>query len=68
MTDLKLTEQERVILLDLLQAKERDLRTESRRTESFHLRDELREQQRVLDRLLERLATAEKTTTLFASK
>ena len=65
MTDFKLTEQERQFLLDVLRAKERDLRTETRRTDSFHLHDELREQHRIVDRLLERLATAEKTTNLF---
>jgi hypothetical protein len=64
MTDLKLTDQEREFLLEVLRAKERNLCTETRRTESFHLHQELREEQRVVDRLLERLATAEKSTPL----
>ena len=65
MTDFKLTEQERQFLLEILRAKDRDLRREARRTESFKLHDELREEERIVERLLERLATAEKTTTLF---
>ena len=65
MTDFKLTEQERQFLLEVLRAKDRNLLTEARRTESFKLHDELREEQRIVERLLERLATAEKKTTLF---
>ena len=65
MTDLKLTEQERQLLLEILRTKDHDLRREARRTESFKLHHELREEERIVERLLERLATAEKTTMLF---
>ena len=59
MTDLKLTEQERRLMLEILEAKQRELQFEARRTESFHLHDELRERLRAVDRLIERLATSE---------
>ena len=59
MTDVKLTEQERRLLLEILEAKQRELQFETRRTESFGLHDELRERLRAVDRLIERLATSE---------
>jgi hypothetical protein len=61
MTDLKLTEQERQLLLEVLASKQRQLSVETRRTESFAMHDEMRERVRMVDRLIERLATAEKT-------
>jgi hypothetical protein len=61
MTELKLTEQERQLLLEVLESKQRQLSLEARRTESFHMHDELREQMRTVDRLIERLATADST-------
>lgn len=59
MTDLKLTERERLLVLQILEARQRQLQFETRRTESFHLHDELREQLRAVDRLLERLSHSE---------
>ena len=61
MTDLKLTEQERQLLLEVLTSKQRQLSVETRRTESFHMHDEMRERVRTVDRLIERLAAAEKS-------
>lgn len=61
MTDLKLTEQERQLLLEVLTSKQRQLSVETRRTESFHMHDEMRERVRTVDRLVERLAAAEKS-------
>jgi hypothetical protein len=58
MTELKLTEQERHFLLEVLEAKQRELSMETRRTESFHMHDEMRERVRTVDRLIERLAEA----------
>lgn len=59
MTDVKLTEQERRLVLEILEAKQRELQFEARRTDSFGLHDELRERLRTVDRLMERLANAE---------
>ena len=59
MTDLKLTEQERAVLLDVLQARERALSLETRRTESIRMHEEMREQLRTIDRIIERLTEAE---------
>ena len=61
MTDLKLREQERQLLLEVLTSKQRQLSVETRRTESFHMHDEMRERVRTVDRLVERLAAAEKS-------
>jgi hypothetical protein len=61
MTDLKLTEQERHLLLEILDAKQRDLSLETRRTESFRMHGEMRERLRAVDRLIERLTEANKT-------
>lgn len=61
MTDLKLTEQERQLLHDLLVSKERALLVETRRTDSFRLHDALRGELRVIDRLKERLDNAAPT-------
>jgi hypothetical protein len=49
------------LLLEVLESKQRQLSVETRRTESFHMHDEMRERVRIVDRLIERLATAEKT-------
>jgi hypothetical protein len=62
MTELKLTEQERHFLLEVLEAKQRELSLETRRTESFHMHEEMRERVRTVDRLIERLAEASSTT------
>jgi hypothetical protein len=62
MTELKLTEQERAVLLEILQAKQRALSLETRRTESIRMHEEMREQLRTVDRLLERLTEAESHT------
>ena len=59
MTDFKLTEKERQFLMEILESKQRELQFETRRTESFRLHGELREQLRMVDRLMERLATTE---------
>ena len=59
MTDVKLTEQERRLVLEILEAKQRELQFEARRTDSFGLHGELRERLRTVDRLMERLANAE---------
>ena len=59
MTDFKLTEKERQSLMEILESKQRELQFETRRTESFRLHGELREQLRMVDRLMERLATTE---------
>ena len=59
MTDVKMTNQERQLLLEILRAKQRDLQFETRRTDSFQLHDELRERLRTVDRLIERFAAAE---------
>jgi hypothetical protein len=61
MTDLKLTEQERHLLLEILEAKQRELSLETRRTESFRMHGEMRERLRTVDRLIERLAEAKST-------
>lgn len=58
MTDLKLTEKERQLLHGLLAAKERALLVETRRTDSFRLHHELREELRAVGRLMERLDNA----------
>ena len=55
MTELKLTEKERQLVLEVLEAKQRQLQFETRRTESFQMHDELREELRTVDRLIERL-------------
>ena len=59
MTELKLTEKERQLVLEVLEAKQRQLQFETRRTESFQMHDELREELRTVDRQIERLQTAE---------
>lgn len=58
MTDLKLTEQEQALLMDILLAKQRALSLETRRTESIRMHEAMREQVRTVDRLIERLAEA----------
>ena len=58
MTDLRLTEKERQLLLEILQAKQRELAVETRRTESFRMHDEMRERIRTVDRMIERLTDA----------
>jgi hypothetical protein len=55
MIDLKLTQQERQLLHDLLASKERGLLVEARRTDSFRLRDALRNEIRTVNRLMQRL-------------
>ena len=62
MTDFKLTEQERRLLLEILEAQQRALQFEGRRTESFELHHEVRERLRAVDRLIERLSAAEPAT------
>ena len=62
MTDFKFTEQERQLLLEILEAQQRALQFENRRTESFQLHHELRERLRAVDRLIERLSAAEPAT------
>ena len=60
MTELKLTEQERQLLLEILGASQRQLSPETRRTESFQMHHDMRERMRTVDRLIERLANAER--------
>jgi len=55
MTDLRLTQRERQTLLEILEAKQRELSLESRRTESFKMHGEMRERLRTVDRMIERL-------------
>jgi hypothetical protein len=62
MTDLKVTERERQLLLEILEAQQRALQFEGRRTESFGLHHEVRERLRAVDRLIERLSAAESVT------
>ena len=57
MTELRLTEQERQLLLEILEVKQRQLSLETRRTESFEMHHDMRERVRTVDRLIERLAT-----------
>ena len=64
MTELRLTEQERAVLLEILQAKQRALSLETRRTESIRMHEEMREQLRTVDRLLDRLIESESHTAL----
>ncbi|HZN67012.1 MAG TPA: hypothetical protein VFB66_17100 [Tepidisphaeraceae bacterium] len=64
MTELTLTEKERQVVLEVLEAKQRQLQFETRRTESFQMHDELREDLRAVDRLIERLQNAERMTRL----
>lgn len=54
-TELRLTDQERALLLEILQERQRALDVETRRTESFRMHGEMRERVRALDRLVERL-------------
>jgi len=61
MTELKLTEHERHLLLEILEAKQRDLSLETRRTESFRMHGEMRERLRTVDRLIERLTETKST-------
>ena len=58
MIELRLTEQERQLLLEILLAKQRALGPETRRTENIRMHEEMREQVRTVDRLIERLAEA----------
>ncbi len=59
MTELKLTEQERHLLLEILNATQRELSLETRRTESIRMHGQMRERLRTVDRLIERLAEAD---------
>ena len=59
MTELRLTEQERQLLLEVLEETQRKLNVETRRTESFEMHHDMRERVRTVDRLIERLATAQ---------
>jgi hypothetical protein len=61
MTDLKLTEQERHLLLEILETTQRELSLEARRTESIRMHKQMRERLRAVDRLIERLAEANST-------
>ena len=58
MTDLRLTEQERQLLLEILGRQERDLSVAARRTDGIHVHQEMRERVRIVDRLIERLTEA----------
>ena len=62
MIDLKLTQKERLLLLELLEAQQRALQFEGRRTDSFELHHEVRERLRAVDRLMERLSVLEPVT------
>ena len=59
MTELRLTDQERAVLLEILQSKQRAMSLETRRTDSIRMHEEMREQLRIIDRLLERLVESE---------
>ena len=58
MTDLRLTEQERHLLLEILERQQRDLSVATRRTDNIRVHQEMREQVRTIDRLVERLSDA----------
>ena len=58
MTELRLTEQERDLLLEILERQQRELSLETRRTESIRMHEEMRERVRTVDRLVERLTEA----------
>lgn len=53
--ELKITRNEMELLLDVLEVQQRHLTTEISNTEAIHAKQELRNRERAIDRLVERL-------------